>query len=133
MSEKFLSVKEILHEIDKLLDKEATVVTKALSEIDDPLYRATLTDILSCIYTNKSQLVGLKTVYLMGAPKPSKEDKEKYAKALKESVKLFREATKLLKKLAEIEGEPRIKSYIDIMVDLWSHSVKIGRKAVRRR
>ncbi|OYT56396.1 MAG: hypothetical protein B6U75_00855 [Desulfurococcales archaeon ex4484_217_1] len=133
MSEKFLSVKEILHEIDKLLDKEATIITRALSEIDDPLYRATLTDILSCIYTNKSQLAGLKAVYLMGAPKPSKEDKERYTKALAQSVKYFREATRLLKKLAEIEGEPRIKRYIDIMVDLWSHSVKVGRKAARKR
>jgi len=133
VSEKFLSVKEILHEVDKLLDKEAIVIAKALSEIDDPLYRAALTDILSCIYTNKSQLAGLKAVYLLGAPKPSEEDKEKYTKALAQSLKYFREATKLLKKLAEIEGEPRIKSYIDIMVDLWSYSVKVGRKTLRKR
>jgi len=133
VSEKFLSVKEILHEIDKLLDREAIVIAKGLSEIDDPLYRAALTDILSCIYTNKSQLAGLKAVYLLGAPKPSEKDKEKYVKTLAQSLKYFREATRLLKKLAEIEGEPRIKSYIDIMVDLWSHSVRVGRRAARRK
>ncbi len=133
MSEKFLSVKEILHEIDKLLDREAIVIAKGLSEIDDPLYRAALTDILSCIYTNKSQLAGLKAIYLLGAPKPSEEDKEKYVRTLAQSLKYFREATRLLKKLAEIEGEPRIKSYIDIMVDLWSHSVRVGRRVARRK
>jgi len=133
VSEKFLSVKEILHEIDKLLDREAIVIAKGLSEIDDPLYRAALTDILSCIYTNKSQLAGLKAIYLLGAPKPSEEDKEKYVRTLAQSLKYFREATRLLKKLAEIEGEPRIKSYIDIMVDLWSHSVRVGRRVARRK
>jgi hypothetical protein len=133
VSQEFLSVKEILHEIDKLLDKEATVITKALSEIDDPLYRVALNDILSCIHANKDQLAGLRAVYLMGAPKPSKKDKERYVKALAQSVKYFREATKLLKKLAEIEGEPRIKSYIDIMVNLWEYSVKVGRRVASKK
>lgn len=132
MSEKFLSIKEILHEMDKLLDKEATIISKALSEVDDPLYRATLSNILSCIITNKSQLSGLRYIYVFGTPKPTPKDKEKYIKALRESTKLFNEVTKLLQKLSEMEGDPRTKKYIDTMLNLWKFSVKVGKKSLRR-
>lgn len=132
MSKKFMSVKEILHEIDKLLDEEAMVITKALSKVDDPLYRAALSDILSHIIANKNQVSGLRNIYVFGAPKPSAKDKEVYSKALKDSVKLFTQATRLLQKLSDMAVDPRIKGYIDTMLNLWKYSLKVGKKVSKR-
>jgi len=132
MSERFMSVKEVLHEIDKLLDKEATIITKALSQIDDPLYRASLADVLSHIIANKNQVNGLRNLYIFGAPKASAKDKEAYLRAMRESVRLFGQATRLLQKLSDMAVDPRIKGYINIMLSLWKYSLKVGRRVVRR-
>jgi len=132
MSERFMSVKEILHEIDKLLDEEAMVITKALSKVDDPLYRATLSDILSHIIANKNQVSGLRSIYIFGAPKPSAKDKEVYAKALRNSVRLFAQATRLLQRLSDMAVDPRIRGYIDTMLSLWKYSLKVGKKVLKR-